>query len=34
VFTADKSIVLYKAGTITQAKTKEVEDALVKMFRA
>jgi mRNA interferase MazF len=33
LFTADKSIILYKVGTLRETKLKEVEDKIVKMFR-
>ncbi len=32
LFTAEKSIILYKAGLLKEKKIKEVEDALVKIF--
>jgi mRNA interferase MazF len=32
IFTADKSIVLYKAGKLVNSKIKEIEYELVKMF--
>lgn len=32
VFTADKSLILYKAGSINKRKAKEVELAIVKIF--
>ena len=32
IFTAERSIVLYKAGTVNSAKVKEVETALVRIF--
>ena len=33
IFTAEKSIVLYKAGTVNAPKVKEVETALIRIFR-
>lgn len=33
IFTAERPIILYKAGTVNAAKVKEVEDVLVRMFR-
>ena len=33
LFTADKSIILYKAGLLKEKKIKEVEEAIVKIFR-
>lgn len=33
IFTADKSIILYKIGYLKQSKTKEVEDKLVSIFK-
>ncbi len=33
IFTADKSIILYKVGTLNEQKVKEVEDVLVKIFK-
>ena len=32
LFTADKSIVLYKAGSLKNEKIKEVENIIVKIF--
>lgn len=32
IFTADKSIIIYKIGTLKEAKTKEVEKEIVKIF--
>lgn len=32
LFTADKSIILYKAGTLNDGKIKEVEKEIVKIF--
>ena len=32
LFTADKSIVLYKAGSLKNSKIKEVEKMIVKIF--
>jgi len=32
LFTADKSIILYKAGSIKKSKIKEVEEKLIKIF--
>lgn len=34
LFTADKSIVLYKAGALKQAKVREVEESLVRIMSA
>ena len=33
LFTADKSIILYKIGSIKESKVKEVEEGIVKIFR-
>lgn len=33
IFTADKSIILYKIGSLKESKVKEMESALVRMFR-
>ncbi len=33
MFTADKAIILYKAGSIKEAKIKETEAKIVQMFR-
>ena len=33
IFTADKSIVSYKIGSVNKAKAEEVEEKLVQMFR-
>ena len=33
LFTADKSIVLYKLGSLKKVKIKEVEDSLIKLFK-
>jgi mRNA interferase MazF len=33
LFTADKSIILYKIGSLKPKKMKEVEDALIKIFK-
>ena len=33
LFTADKSIILYKIGDLKDAKIKEVEEGIVKIFR-
>lgn len=33
LFTADKSIILYKAGSLKEFKIKEVEEAIVQIFR-
>lgn len=33
LFTADSSIIRYKAGSLKQNKIKEVQDALIKIFR-
>ncbi len=32
LFTADKSIILYKAGSLKDSKIKEVEKELIKIF--
>jgi mRNA interferase MazF len=32
LFTADKSIILYKAGSLKESKIKEVEKELIKIF--
>ena len=32
LFTADKSIILYKSGSLKESKIKEVEKVIVKMF--
>jgi mRNA interferase MazF len=32
IFTADKSIIVYKIGTLKETKTKKVEKELVKIF--
>ena len=32
LFTADKSIVLYKIGSLKESKIKEVENGIVDMF--
>lgn len=32
VFTADKSIILYKAGTLNEFKIKEIEKVLIDIF--
>jgi mRNA interferase MazF len=32
IFTAERSIVLYKAGTVNSAKVKEVETVLFRIF--
>lgn len=32
LFTADKSIILYKAGSLNQKKIKEVEAAIIRIF--
>lgn len=32
LFTAEKSIILYKVGALREKKVKEVEDVLIKMF--
>lgn len=34
LFTADRSIVLYKIGSLKESKIKEVEAGIVKMFKA
>ncbi len=33
IFTADKSIILYKIGSLKEAKIKEVENQLIKIFK-
>ena len=33
LFTADKSIILYKIGTLKEQKIKEVESGIIKMFQ-
>ena len=33
LFTADKSIILYKIGSLKEAKIKEVEKEIIKIFR-
>jgi mRNA interferase MazF len=33
IFTADKSIILYKAGSLKQFKISEVENVIVDIFR-
>ncbi len=33
LFTADKSLISYKIGTLKENKVKETEDKLVKIFR-
>lgn len=33
LFTADKSIILYKIGSLKESKIKEVEKEIVKIFR-
>ena len=33
LFTADKSLILYKVGSIKNNKLKDVEDKIVKIFR-
>ena len=32
LFTADKSLILYKAGVVSKRKTKEVESVIVRIF--
>ena len=32
IFTADKSLIIHKAGSINKRKTKEVETAIVRIF--
>jgi len=32
IFTADKDLILYKVGSISKNKTKEVEKSLIKIF--
>lgn len=34
LFTADKSIILYKIGSLNENKTSEIEKALIKIFSA
>ncbi len=34
LLTADKSIISYKIGTIKEKKLKEIEEAIVKIFRS
>ena len=34
LFTAERSIILYKIGMLNEKKIKEVEDTLVKIFRS
>jgi len=34
IFTADKSIILYKAGMLEEKKIKEIEESLVRIFRS
>ncbi len=34
LFTADESIILYKAGSLRKGKTNEVEEALVRIIRS
>ncbi len=33
LFTADKSIILYKIGSLKESKVKEVETEIIKIFR-
>ena len=33
LFTADKSIILYKIGSLRDSKIKEVEEAIIKIFK-
>lgn len=33
IFTADKSIILYKAGSLKEAKIKEVEKTIINIFK-
>ncbi len=33
LFTADKSIILYKIGSLNESKIKEVEEEIVNVFR-
>ena len=33
LFTADKSIILYKVGSLKENKIKEVENEIIKIFR-
>jgi mRNA interferase MazF len=33
IFTAEKSIILYRIGKVNSDKTKEVEDVLVRIFK-
>lgn len=34
IFTADESIILYKAGSLKESKIREVEESIVKIFRS
>ncbi len=34
LFTADKSIILYKLGSLKEGKVKEVEERIIKIFRS
>lgn len=34
IFTADESIILYKAGSLKHTKIKEIEEKIVNIFRA
>lgn len=34
LFTADKSIILYKVGSLQNKKVKQVEDILLKIFKS
>jgi len=33
LFTADKSIILYKIGSLKESKIKEVEEGIIKIFK-
>ncbi|MBI4448289.1 type II toxin-antitoxin system PemK/MazF family toxin [Candidatus Woesearchaeota archaeon] len=34
IFTADKSIILYKVGSIQDWKIREIEDTIIKIFKS
>ncbi len=34
LFTADRSIISYKVGSLKENKLKEIEDKIIKMFKA
>ena len=34
IFTAAKSLIFYKAGNLTDRKTREIEEKIVSMFRS